>query len=469
MFETKVYKNRRNTLKKNLKSGLVLLLGNEESSMNYTDNCYHFRQDSTFLYYIGLNKPHLAAIIDLDEDKEILFGDDPTIDQIVWTGKVPSLQELTDQACMDEGRPYEGIRAYLDQHTKDRKIHYLPPYRPEHTLKLQEWLGLAPEEIAAGKSVALIKAIIKQRSVKSKQEIARIEEAVNMSRQMHLEAICSTRPRMKEHEVMSRIYQKALELGGRLAFPIIFTKHGETLHNHSYDNTLEEGDLVLCDAGAEHLDGYAGDLTRTFPAGRHFNDLQRTAYNIVLEAQIAAVDALKPGVRFLDVHLTACKKLVEGLNHLDLMEGNPAEAVQAGAHAMFFQCGLGHFMGLDVHDMENLGEEYVGYTEDLTKSKQFGLKSLRLGRTVEPGFVVTVEPGLYFIPELIDYWGSQKKHEAFINYDKLEEFRGFGGIRIEDDYVVTDTDCRLLGDPIPKKISEIEELRSKVFEESTNK
>ncbi|MFH5886215.1 aminopeptidase P family protein [Halalkalibaculum sp. DA3122] len=468
MFETKIYKNRRNTLKKSLNSGLVLLLGNEESSMNYADNCYRFRQDSTFLYYIGLNKSRLAAIIDVDEDKEFLFGDDPTIDQIVWTGKVPSLQELTKQAGMDGCRPYEGIRAYFDQHAKDRKIHYLPPYRPGHTLKLQEWLGLAPEEIAAGKSVELIKGIVEQRNVKSEQELARIEEAVNMSGQMHLEAIRTTRPGMKEYEVMSRVHQKALELGGRLAFPIILTKHGETLHNHSYDNTIEEGDMVLCDAGAEHPDGYAGDLTRTFPAGRHFNDLQRTAYNIVLEAQIAAVDVLKPGVRFLDVHLAACKKLVEGLKHLNLMKGNPAEAVQAGTHAMFFQCGLGHLMGLDVHDMENLGEEYVGYTGDLAKSKQFGLKSLRLGRKVEPGFVVTVEPGLYFIPELIDYWGGQKKHEAFINYDKLEEFRDFGGIRIEDDYIVTEGGCRLLGNPIPKKSSEIEELRRKALEESTD-
>ena len=464
MVETKVYKDRRDILKRRLGSGVVLLPGNEESAMNYADNCYLFRQDSTFLYYIGLNKPHLTAIIDIDEGREILFGDNPTTEQIIWSGTAPSLDELAARAGIDEYQPYEGTKTYLNKHAKDRTVHYLPPYRPEHTLKLQNWLGLNPDEISKGTSEEFIKAVVKQRSVKSKQEIMRIAEAVNMSGQMQLEAIRCTRPGMKEYEVMSRVHQKALEKGGRLSFPVILTKHGETLHNHSYGHTIKEGDMVLCDAGAEHLDGYAGDLTRTFPAGRQFSDLQRTVYSIVLEAQFAAEESLKPGVRFLDVHLVACRKLVEGLKQLGLMKGDATEAVKAGAHALFFQCGLGHMMGLDVHDMENLGEEYVGYTEELTKSKQFGMKSLRLGRAVKPGFVVTIEPGLYFIPELIDDWGNQKKHKAFINYKKLEDFRDFGGIRVEDDYLVTEDGCSLLGDPIPKKISEIEELRSEAVE-----
>jgi len=276
---------------------------------------------------------------------------------------------------------------------------------------------------------------------------------------MHLEAIRSARPGMKEHEVMSRVHQKALELNARLAFPIILTKNGQILHNHNYGNTLEEGDIILCDAGAEHSFGYSGDLSRSFPVSSRFNDLQRTIYQVVLDAQQAAIDELRPGQLFRDVHLAACIKLVEGLKHLGLMKGDPHEAVYTGAHAMFFQCGLGHMMGLDVHDMENLGEEYVGYTDEITKSEDFGLKSLRLGRALKPGFVVTIEPGIYFIPELIDLWGDEKKHQQFINYSKLEEFRTFGGIRIEDDYVITEEGCRLLGESVPREIGEIEELR----------
>jgi len=465
MFEPKIYIDRRKALKKSFDSGIILLLGNDESSINYADNIYPFRQDSTFLYYFGLDKPYLTALLDLDEDKEILFGDDPTIDEIIWTGKVSSLKDLAGRAGVNEYRPYEDIKTHLKHQGRDRTIHYLPPYRPEHLLKLQEWLGLEQEQISGRKSIELIKTVVEQRSIKSEKEIELIEEAVNISREMHLEAIRYARPGMKEHEVMSRVHQKALELNGRPAFPIILTKNGQILHNHYYGNTLEEGDIILCDAGGEHASGYAGDLSRSFPVSSHFNDLQRTIYQIVLDAQKAAVDELRPDQLFRDIHLTACIKLAEGLKHLDLMKGDPREAVQAGAHAIFFQCGLGHMMGLDVHDMESLGEGYVGYTDEITKSEEFGLKSLRLGRAVKPGFVVTIEPGIYFIPELIDLWEKDKKHEQFINYSRLEEFRNFGGIRIEDDYVVTEEGCRLLGDPVPRKISEIEELRSQAIKE----
>lgn len=460
MFETQVYIDRRNTLKERFESGVILFLGNEESSINYADNRYPFRQDSTFLYYFGVNKPHLMAVLDLDENKEILFGDDSTIDEIIWTGRVSPLKDLADIAGVDEYLPFEEVKTYLKDKGRDRTIHYLPPYRPEHRLKLQEWLGLEQKQVREQTSIELIKAVAGQRSIKSKKEIQLIEEAVDISGKMHLEAIRSARPGMKEHEVMSRVHQKALELGGRPAFPIVLTKNGQTLHNHYYGNMLEEGDIILCDAGAEHAFGYAGDLSRSFPVSSRFSALQRTIYQIVLDAQMAAVDKLRPGLLFKNIHLTACIKLAEGLKDLGLMKGDSHEAVQAGAHAMFFQCGLGHMIGLDVHDMENLGEEYVGYTDEITKSEEFGLKSLRLGRTVKPGFVVTIEPGIYFIPELIDLWRKDKKHEQFINYSRLEEFRNFGGIRIEDDYVVTEEGSRLLGDPVPREISEIEELRS---------
>lgn len=466
MFETKVYLNRRKNLKERIKSGLILLLGNEECGMNYAENYYHFRQDSTFLYYFGLNEPHVAVIIDLDEDKEILFGNDPAIEQIIWKGPVPSLQDLATQAGIEEFRPYEDLKTYLQKVAKGRKIHFLPPYRPEHEIKLQNWLGFTQNEQSGKVSMELIKAIANQRSRKSKREIEFIEEAVTMTSKMQVEAIKTARAGMKEYEVMSRVHQKALEQGGQLSFPIILTKNGQILHNQYYGNTLEEGDMLLCDAGAEHRFGYAGDLTRTFPVSKRFSNLQRTVYQIVLDAQKEAEEKLAPGVKFREVHLAAAKKLTEGLKSLGLMKGDAEEAVKAGAHTMFFQCGLGHLMGLDVHDMENLGEEYIGYDEEVKKSKKFGLKSLRLGKRVEAGFIVTIEPGIYIIPELIDLWGKQKKHEEFINYNKLIEFKDFGGIRIEDCYEITEKGCRILGEPVPKKINEIEELRAQALENS---
>lgn len=459
MFETSIYTSRRETLKKNIGSGLVLLLGNEESGMNYADNCYRFRQDSTYLYYVGLNKPHQVVVLDMDEGKEILFCDDPTIDQIIWTGPVPSRADLAQKAGIGDHRPYEEIASYLQEKAGRRNVHFLPPYRPEHTLKLQQWLGLTREEIEKKKSVALIKAVISQRSIKTDEEIAQIEQAVSVTGEMHMEAMRTAKPGMKEYEVMSGVHQKALEHGCQIAFPIILTVDGQTLHNHYHGNTIREDDVILCDAGAEKNRGYAGDMTRTFPAGETFSGIQRDLYQIVLSSQQAAIDALNPGVPFKEVHLTAGRVLVEGLKELGLMKGDPEDAVREGAHTLFFQCGLGHMMGLDVHDMENLGEEYVGYTEEEPKATEFGLKSLRLGRALEPGFVVTVEPGIYLIPELIQLRKEQQRYTDFVHYEKVEELKHAGGYRVEDDFLITKNGAQLLGDPIPKKVEDIEELR----------
>ncbi|MTI86360.1 MAG: aminopeptidase P family protein [Balneolaceae bacterium] len=465
MFSSDVYTRRREILKKRVGSGIILLPGNEESGINYADNHYHFRQDSTFLYYTGINKPHLAVIIDIDADKEILFGDEATIDELVWTGPVPSCKNLADSAGLHTHRPYDEMEKYLHTYRADRNIYFLPPYRPEHLLKLQKVLGGSNREIRDQVSVPLIKAIVDQRSYKTAEERSLIEEAVNITCEMHVEAMRSARPGMKEYEVMSRVHQKALEHNGQLSFPIILTVNGQTLHNHYYGNTLSDGDMVLCDAGAEIGMGYAGDMTRTFPVGKRFTNLQREIYDIVLQAQQSAIDALAPGIEFREVHLIACRKIFEGLKAVGLTKGDPHEAVEAGAHTLFFQCGLGHMMGLDVHDMENLGEEYVGYTDELKKSKEFGLKSLRLGRKLEPGFVVTVEPGIYIIPELIDQWKETQKHKAFINYDKLDDVRDFGGIRIEDDFIITEEGTDLLGNPLPKTVEEIEEIRRETLQE----
>ncbi len=460
MFNTRIYQTRREKLKEQVGHGLVLLLGNEDSSMNYKDNLYPFRQDSSFLYFIGLDRPGLAALIDIDNGKETIFGHELTLDDIVWMGPQPSLAEQAETAGIPETRPMASLAAeVVSARSTGRTLHFLPPYRPENVLKLSAWLSVAPGSVKGHASVPLIQAVVAQRSIKSAEEIVQIDAAVDITAAMHLAAIKGARNGMTEAQLAGVLHGIAISSGGSLAFPTILTVNGQVLHNHYGNTVMKEGQIAICDSGAENGMHYAGDMTRTFPVGRKFSTLQREMYAIVLSAQEAAVAALRPGVLFRDIHLLACEKLVEGLKAAGVMTGDPAAAVAAGAHTMFFQCGLGHMMGLDVHDMEDLGEEFVGYTEDLKKATVFGLKSLRLGRALEPGFVVTVEPGLYFIPELMDRWGAEKKYAEFINYDKLEALRHFGGIRIEEDLLITAEGSRLLGKPLAKTAAAVEALR----------
>lgn len=460
MFDKSIYQERRKKLKQQLGKGLVLLLGNEDSSMNYKDNLYPFRQDSSFLYFFGLDKPGLAGLIDIDNDREIIFGNDLTLDDIVWTGPQPLLAQQAEPVGINDTRPLASLPAELvTARAAGRTLHFLPPYRPENMLKLSAWLGVAPAAVKGHASIPLIRAVVGQRSVKSAGEIVQIEAAVDITAAMHLAAIKGARAWMTEAELAGVLHGIAVSSGGNLAFPIIMTVNGQVLHNHYGNTVMKDGQIAICDCGAENGMHYAGDMTRTFPVGRRFSTLQREMYDIVFSSQEAAIAALKPGVLFRDVHFLAARKLVEGLIAAGVMKGDPEEAVAAGAHTMVFQCGLGHMMGLDVHDMEDLGEEYVGYTDELRKSKEFGWKFLRLGRKLEAGFVVTIEPGLYFIPELMDRWGAEKKYADFINYDRLEGFRGFGGIRIEEDFLVTAEGSRLLGKPLAKTAAEIEALR----------
>jgi len=460
MFDKKIYQSRRKKLSQQLGKGIVLLLGNEDSSMNYRDNLYPFRQDSSFLYFFGLDRPGLAGLIDIDNDRETVFGNDLTLDDIVWTGPQPSLAEQADPAGITDTRPSASLAGELvTARAAGRTLHFLPPYRPENILKLSAWLGIAPAAVKGHASVPLIRAVVAQRSVKSAEEIAQIEAAVDITAAMHLAAIKGARDGMTEAQLAGVLHGIAISAGGNLSFPTILTVNGQVLHNHYGNTVMKEGQIVICDGGAENGMHYAGDMTRTFPVGRKFTSLQREMYDIVLAAQEAAIAALRPGVLFRDVHFLAARTLVEGLKAAGVMKGDPAAAVDAGAHTMVFQCGLGHMMGLDVHDMEDLGEEYVGYTDELKKSKEFGLKSLRLARSLEPGFVVTIEPGLYFIPELMDRWGAEKKFADFINYDRLEAFRSFGGIRIEEDLLVITGGSRLLGKPLAKTANEVEALR----------
>lgn len=460
LFPKDTYVNRRKRLKQLVGSGLIILMGNEESGMNYRDNCYPFRQDSSFLYYFGLDVPGLGALIDIDADTAIIYGNELSMDDIVWTGSLPSIKDMAEEVGITQTRPYtEFGRAIIQAAAAGQKIHFLPPYRPENLLKLSEWLQLPVSAVKTHHSVELIKAIVQQRSIKEAIEVEAIEEAVSISADMHFTALHQAAPGMKEYELVAKVQEVAHAAGGRLSYPVILTINGQTLHNHYYGNTLAEGNLLLVDAGAEQGMHYAGDLTRTFPVGRRFTQQQREIYDIVLASLEAATQMLAPGVRFIDVHARAAVVLLEGLRAIGLVKGDPIEAMQAGVHTLFFQCGLGHMMGLDVHDMEDLGESYVGYSDSLLKRTDFGWKSLRLGRALEPGFVVTVEPGIYMIPELIDRWKAEQQLGAFINYEKLDAYRQFGGIRIENNFLITANGYHRLGKYLPDTAKEIEAIR----------
>ncbi len=461
MFSAKTYKERRRTLKERLGSGLVLLLGNEDSPMNYKANIYPFRQDSSFIYYFGLDLPHLAGVIDIDENKEIIFGDELTMDDIVWTGPQPSIKTLAEKVGITETKAYQKIQKVLHAAQAQRKtIHFLPPYRSHNQLKLARYFDLAYDVVPQHASVSLIKTVIAQRAIKSAEEIEEMEKAVNTTREMHMQAMRMAKAGMKEQTLVGAVMNIAIRHGGQLAYPVIMTINGQTLHNHHHHNTLQSGQLVLGDYGAETSMRYAGDITRTFPVDKTFTTRQKEIYQIVLKAEEESIAALRPGIPYQEIHLKAAEIITDGLKNLGLMKGDTQEAVRAGAHALFFPHGLGHMIGLDVHDMEDLGEDRVGYDEEIKRIDQFGTKYLRLGRKLEEGFVLTVEPGIYFIPELIDQWQSEGKHHSFLNYEKINSYKDFSGIRIEDNVLITAGGYKILGDRIPKTVEEVEALRS---------
>lgn len=464
MFSKTTYIDRRANLKSRVNSGVILLLGNDESSMNYKDNHYRFRQDSSFLYYLAIDQPGLVGVLDVDENRDILFGNDLSVDDIVWTGPQPSMSELAGNVGISDVREIKEVSIYLQRAlNQGRNIHFLPPYRAEQTLKISGYTGVTVAEVEKNASTDLIKAIISQREIKTDEEITAIDQAVRLTGKMHEKALTTAKPGMLESEVTGYVHGTAVSGGGNLSFPIILTTNGQTLHNHYHGNVIKEDRLLLCDCGAELPSGYVGDMTRTFPVNGTFSTRQRELYEILLSSHEASIAALKPGISYKEVHLLASKILFEGLKQVGLTTGDTDEAVNLGVHALFFPHGLGHMMGLDVHDMENFGEEYVGYN-GLAKSTQFGLKSLRLGKELEEGFVLTVEPGIYLIPELIDIWKSEGKFKDFLNYSTLEKYKDFGGMRVEEDFVITATGGQLLGGGIAKSISEIEEMRRKALQ-----
>ncbi|MBI4649531.1 MAG: aminopeptidase P family protein [Bacteroidia bacterium] len=460
MFQKQIYLERRQKLSERVESGIILLMGNVEAPMNYPANTFSFRQDSSFLYFFGLQLPGLAGLIDIDNGKTYLFGNDIDIDDIIWMGPQLSIYELAEKVGVENTASSDKLQEFLkDASEGGRKIHFIPPYRAENKLMLEQLFSIPAASLKEKASVGLIKAIVALRSTKDKYEIAHLDEIQDIGFEMHTAAIKMAKPGVYERTIAGYIEGIAMSHGGGVSFPVILTQHGETLHNHEHGNLLQHNNLLLVDAGFESAMCYATDHTRTIPVGGKFTQKQREIYQIVLNAKNVATAAIKPGIPYKNIHLLAAGQMAIGLTELGLMKGDPKEALAAGAHALFFPHGLGHMMGLDVHDMEDLGENYVGYDEEIQRSEQFGLAYLRFARKLQPGFVVTAEPGIYFIPALIDKWQNEKTNEQFINFDKVNEYRNFGGIRLEDDILVTETGCRLLGKKIiPIDIENIESV-----------
>lgn len=459
MFSSTVYTERRKKLRQSLSDGLILFMGNQEVPLNYPANTYSFRQDSNFSYFFGLDHPDLAGVIDLDEGQEWIFGNDVDLDDIIWMGKQPTIKEQALTVGVVNTAPLKELNAMVEEaRRKGKKVHYAPPYRGETILWLSDLLAIPHLELRKNASEKLIRAIVDMRMKKEALEVGEIEKSIDVAYEMHTTAMRMAKPGVVEQQIAGTIEGLALSKAGPVSFPVILTINGQTLHNHHHGNTLVEGRMMVIDAGCENEHHYASDITRTVPVGGKFNERQKGIYETVLNANLAAIRAVKPGVPFREIHLLAATVIAHGLTALGIMKGDPAEAAKNGAHTLFFPHGLGHPLGLDVHDLEGMGENVVGYDEEVVRSNEFGLAFLRFGRKLQEGFVMTIEPGVYFIPDLIDIWKAENKHAAFINYDVVETYRDFGGIRIEDDILVTGNGCRVLGKPIPKTVAEIEEI-----------
>ncbi|MBR4506687.1 MAG: aminopeptidase P family protein [Bacteroidales bacterium] len=460
MFKKETYMARREQLRKDMGHGIIIIPGNHEAPCNYKDNTYWFRQDSTFLYFFGLQREDLVGVIDCDNGKDYIFANDYDIDDIIWTGPLPSVKELAASVGVANTGNLKALQRFVDNHAT-AKFHYLPPYRADITRQMSELLGIKYNAVNRYASLDLILACVKQRSIKSAEEIREIEKAIETAYNMHVGAMKLAMPGRYEYELAGFMEGEAWKGNGPVSFPVIMTIHGETLHNHGHNNKLVKGRMLVMDAGAETAMNYCSDITRSVPVGGKFDARQKAIYEIVLSANLEAIKVTKPGITYKEVHQAASRKLAEGYKGLGILKGKVDDIVEAGAHSLLMPHGLGHMMGLDVHDMENYGQINVGYDKETRPSEQFGLGSLRCGRKLQPGFVITDEPGCYFIPALIDKWKAEGKCKEFINYRELEKWKDFGGIRIEDDVLVTKTGCRVLGKPIPKTVNEIEATMAK--------
>lgn len=460
MFSKETYTSRRQTLKELVKDGLILLFGNNESPCNYPNNGYSpFRQDSSFLYYFGLQESGLVGVIDADSGEEWLLGDDVDVEDIVWYGSVPTIGSLAETVGVSNSARRAHIAKLVDEAKKqNRRIHFLPPYRHDIKIDIMDLVGIHPSQQAKAASLDLINAVVKMRSRKSEEEIEELERAAVIGYEMHTKAMRLIRPGRTEKFIAGQIDGTALSYGAHHSFPTIFSQHGEIMHGAPSMNSLESGRLVLCDCGGETINNYCSDNTRTMPVNGKYTQRQKEIYDIVDECHDLALEVSKPGVKYFDVHLAVCCRMTERLKELGLMKGDVDDAVEQGAHAMFLPHGLGHMMGMDVHDMEGLGQIHVGFDEETRpRLEQFGTNCLRMGRRLEEGFVITDEPGIYFIPALIDDWKAKGHCKDFINYDLLETYKDFGGIRIEDDILITENGCRFIGEKvIPYHTADVE-------------
>ena len=455
MLNKEVYANRRKKLKENFKDGLILIMGNNFSPLDCEDNTYPFIQDATFKYYFGIDHNGLIGLIDIDKNEEIIFGNDYTMSDIIWMGKQKFLKELAIEVGVEKFIEKEELKKYLENR---KNIRFTNQYRADNIMYLSLILNINPFEFDKYTSFDLVKAIIKQRNIKDKIEIEEIEKAVNITKEMHLSAMRNVKAEMKEYELVAKVEKQPRKYNAYYSFQTILSKNGQILHNHSHLNTLKDGDMVLLDCGALSDEGYCGDMTTTFPVSGKFTERQKTIHNIVRDMFDRAKELSKAGITYKEVHLEACKVLVENMKKLRLMKGAVEDIVSSGAYALFMPHGLGHMMGMTVHDMENFGEINVGYDEGEKKSTQFGLSSLRLAKKLEIGNVFTIEPGIYFIPELFEKWKNEKLYEKFLNYDEIEKYMNFGGIRMERDILIQeDGTSRILGDKFPRTADEIEE------------
>lgn len=451
---------RRQALSRLVGSGLVLLFGNNDSPANYPSNAYKFRQDSAFLYFFGQHRDGLVGVIDVDQHTETLVGNEIDIDDIVWFGSVKSVSAMAEECGVGATAPMSSLADMVQKALKaGRQVHFLPPYRYDTQIQIMDLTGIHPSKQREAASMPLIQAVIKLRSTKSAEEIAEIERACAIGYKMHVTAMKMCRPGVTEQAIGGAIDGVAYAEGCMPSFQSIVTMHGEIMHGNPSPRQLESGRLMLCDAGAETNENYCSDNTRTTPISGHYTQRQRDIYSIVSDCHDLVLDVARPGVKWWDVHFDVCRLMTNRLKELGLMKGDTEEALRAGAHALFLPHGLGHMMGMDVHDMEGLGQTNVGYDDEVRPSSQFGTASLRFARKLEPGFVVTDEPGIYFIPDLIDLWKREGHNAEFLNFEEIEKFKDFGGIRIEDDVLITENGCRFLGEQrIPYHMDEVEQF-----------
>lgn len=460
MFSKETYIDRRAELKKLVKDGIIIIFGNNESPVNSPANGYSpFRQDSSFLYYFGQKREGLVGVIDIDENKETLIGNDIDIEDIVWFGSVDTVKELGEQVGVMNSAPMKELKTICSNAMRSRrKIHFLPPYRSDIKIQIFDLIGIHPNQQKESASLELINAIVKMRSVKTAEEIEELERAAIIGYKMHTTAMRLTKPGLTEKFVAGNVDGVANSLGSMVSFPTIFSQHGEIMHGNPSMAELKDGRLVLCDCGGETINHYCSDNTRTFPVNGKYTQRQLDIYNVVVEAHDAVLELAKPGIKYADVHFAICRIIFNRMKELGLAKGDTDAAIAAGAHAMFLPHGLGHMMGMDVHDMEALGQIYVGFDEETRPNlEQFGTNCLRMGRRLQEGFVVTDEPGIYFIPALIDEWREKKHCSEYLNFDKLDAYKDFGGIRLEDDILITKDGCRFIGkDRIPYLPKDVE-------------